>query len=201
MWHVDIYLCVNSKSVCCSLRLAPTMIIITLVIPLTSTPLCDCLIRAAAIGHLPKMPWMQRSWMWDLVGSSYECVTRCGQASCKDGFKDGMPKGTKQVLEERSINTTHMVAEDLRTVLSWHNDFRNEKTIVEHYLNGRGHLVMFVPNFIANLIPLSEFGDKRKCTAASSKYSNFTLARLCQNVGPALDSISTDLIRKYFRKV
>ena len=45
-------------------------------------------------------------------------------------------------------------------------------------------------NFIANLIPLSEFGDKRKCTATSSKYSNFTLARLCQNVGPALDSIS-----------
>ena len=35
----------------------------------------------------------------------------------------------------------------------------------------------------------------------SRKYSNFPLARLQQIVDPALDSFSTDLILKYFRKV
>lgn len=34
----------------------------------------------------------------------------------------------------------------------------------------------------------------------SHKYSNFTLARSA-NCGPGIDSVSTDLILKYFRKV
>ena len=38
-------------------------------------------------------------------------------------FDDGTPKGMKQVSEESSINTTCTVAEDMRTVLSWHDDF------------------------------------------------------------------------------
>lgn len=63
-------------------------------------------------------------------------------------YDDGTPKGMKQVLEERGINTARMVAEDMRTVLSWHDDFRKEKTIIEHYLNGRGtpcHVYSKVP--------------------------------------------------------
>ena len=37
-------------------------------------------------------------------------------------FDDGTPKGMKQVLEESGINTALMVAEDMRTVLSWHDE-------------------------------------------------------------------------------
>ena len=73
----------------------------------------------------------------------------------------------KQVLEERGINTTRIVAENTRTVLLWHDNFQNEKTIVEHYLNGRGHIVVFVPKFHCELNPIERVGDKRKCTAAS----------------------------------
>ena len=114
-------------------------------------------------------------------------------------YDDGTPKGMKQVLEERGINTARMVAEDMRTVLSWHDDFRKEKTIVEHYLNGRGHLVMFIPKFHCELNPIERVWGQAK--VYSRKHSNFTLARLRQIVDPALDSVSTDLIRKYFRKV
>ena len=32
-------------------------------------------------------------------------------------------------------------------------------------------------------------------------HSNFTLAKLRENINPALDSLSVDLIKKYFRKV
>ena len=38
-------------------------------------------------------------------------------------YDDGTPKGMKQVLEERGINTACMVAEDMETVLSWYDDF------------------------------------------------------------------------------
>ena len=48
-------------------------------------------------------------------------------------FDDGTPKGMKRVLEERGINTSRMLADDMRIVLSFHDDFRNEETIVEHY--------------------------------------------------------------------
>ena len=114
-------------------------------------------------------------------------------------FDDGTPKGMKRVLEERGINTSRMVGEDMRTVLSWHDDFKNEKTIVEHYLNGRGHIVLFIPKFHCELNPIERVWGQAK--VYSRKYSNFTVARLRQIVNPALDSVSTELIRKYFRKI
>ena len=63
----------------------------------------------------------------------------------------GPPKGINQVLEERGNNTTHVVAKDM-IALSWHNDdFQNKKMIIEHYLNGRGQLVMVILKFHCEL--------------------------------------------------
>ena len=39
--------------------------------------------------------------------------------------EDGTPKGMKMVLEERGINTRCMNADNMRVVLSYHDDFRN----------------------------------------------------------------------------
>ena len=61
--------------------------------------------------------------------------------------EDGTPKGMKMVLEERGINTRRMNADDMHVVLSYHDDFHKEKIIVEHYLEGRGDVVFFVPKF------------------------------------------------------
>jgi transposase len=44
-----------------------------------------------------------------------------------------------------------MLADDMRVVLSNHEDFANEKTIVEHFLHDRGHLAFFVPKFHCEL--------------------------------------------------
>ena len=90
-----------------------------------------------------------------------------------------------------------MVAEDMRTVMSWH--FRTEKTTVEHYLIERGHVVMFIPKFHCELNPIERVWGQSK--VYSRMYTNFTLPRLRSIVNPALDSVSADLIRKYFRKV
>ena len=51
----------------------------------------------------------------------------------------GVPKGMKKILEERGISTSRMKADDMRTVLSFHDDFQNEKTLVEQFIIEKGH--------------------------------------------------------------
>ena len=112
---------------------------------------------------------------------------------------DGTAKGLKTILAERGINTATMKANDMRVVLSNHDDFVNEKTIVEHYIKRRGHVAIFVPKFHCELNPIERVWgqSKRYCRA----YTNFTLPKLREILHPALDSVSVDLIRKYFRKI
>ncbi len=113
--------------------------------------------------------------------------------------RHGIPKGMKQILKERGINTERMLADDMRIVLANHEDFRREKTIVEHFLSNQGHTVLFVPKFHCELNPIERVWGQAK--VYTQMYTNFTLHRLRVNVNPALDSVSTDLIRKYFRRV
>ena len=112
--------------------------------------------------------------------------------------EDGVPKGMKQVLRERGINTERMVADDMRVVLSMHDDFRKEQTIVEQFLTAQGHQVFFIPKFHCELNPIERVWGQAK--VYSRKHTNFTLPRLRLIIRPALDSVSLDLIRKYFRK-
>ena len=58
---------------------------------------------------------------------------------------------------------------------------------------------MFLPKFHCVLNPNERVWCQAKCH--SRQYTNYTLVRLRNIVNPALDSVSTDLIRKYFRKV
>ena len=88
-------------------------------------------------------------------------------------FSDGTPKGMKEVLEERGINTSRMVAEDMRTVLSWHDDFWNVR-------------------LLWNIIREEE-GTERvwgQAKVYSRIRSNFTLSGLRQIINPALDLYS-----------
>lgn len=112
---------------------------------------------------------------------------------------DGTPKGMKLVLKERGINTATLKGDDMRTILSFHHDFRTERTLVEQFILDQGHQVIFLPKFHCELNPIERvWGQaKRHCR----QYSNYTLARLRNIIHPALDSVSTDLIRKYFRKI
>lgn len=113
-------------------------------------------------------------------------------------FSDGTPKGMKKILEERGINTSTLKAGDMRTILSNHYDFSNEKTVVEHFLFNRGHQVIFIPKFHCELNPIERvWGQAKRYTRS---YTNFTLPGLKKIIEPALDSVTIDKIRKYFRK-
>ena len=108
---------------------------------------------------------------------------------------EGVAKGLRTILQERGINTSTMRADDMRVVLSNHEDFVNEKTIVEHFLSERGHLAYFLPKFHCDIERV--WGQAEVYCRA---HINFTLMKLRQIINPALDSVSVDLIRKYARK-
>ena len=111
--------------------------------------------------------------------------------------ENGVPKGMRKVLEERGIPTC-MNADDMRVVLTNHEDFRTEKTIVEHYLTDLGHLVVFIPKFHCEFNPIERLWGQAKVYCRT--YTNFTLRHLREIINPALDEMSTDTICKYFRK-
>ena len=90
------------------------------------------------------------------------------------------------------------MADDMRVVLSNHDDFKNEDTSVERYLKGRGHLVHFLPKFHCELNAIERVWGQAKVYGRA--YTNFTLAKLRQVINPALDSVTVDLICKYCRK-
>ena len=58
---------------------------------------------------------------------------------------DGSAKGLRTILAEHGINTARMKADDMRTVLSNDDDFINEKTNVEQYIESRGRICLFLP--------------------------------------------------------
>ena len=77
----------------------------------------------------------------------------------------------KQILKKRGINTEKMVADDMRTVLANHDDFRMEQTIVERFLSDRGHIVLFVPKFHCELNPIERVWGQAK--VYTRMYTNF----------------------------
>ena len=109
---------------------------------------------------------------------------------------DGVAKGMKAVLEERGVNTERMKAEDMRMVLSFHDDFVKEKTMVEKLITEKGHRCVYLPKFHCELNPIERVWGQAK--VYSRAHTNFTLAGLRSIIDPALDSVSTDLMRKYF---
>ena len=112
---------------------------------------------------------------------------------------EGVPKGMKAILEEWGINTSRMKADDMRTVLFFHDDFASEKTLAERFIVNNGHKCFYLPKFHCELNPIERVWGQAK--VYSRAHTNFTLVGLRSIVNPALDSVSTDLMRKYFRRV
>ena len=59
-------------------------------------------------------------------------------------FRDGTAKGMKKILLERGIDTTNMVADQMRELLAKHPDFRDEKNMTETMLVKEGHIPIFL---------------------------------------------------------
>ena len=113
--------------------------------------------------------------------------------------QNGVAKGMRKVLEERGDNVTGMKADDMRKTLKSMHDFKYEKTKVEKLVTDRGHRCIFIPKYHCELNPIERvWGHAKQYTRTHCDYSFRGLKR---TIGPALNSVSTDLMRKYFRRV
>ena len=78
-----------------------------------------------------------------------------------------------------------MKADDMRTVLLYHEDFVTEDTIVESYLKGWGHKAYFLPKFHCELNPIERVWAQAKVYCRA--YTNFTAYREGHKAGKAVE--------------
>ena len=117
----------------------------------------------------------------------------------KMNFSLGVPKGLRVVLEERGINTKGLGASEMRGILSQHDDFKNEKSKIERYLEGKGDAVHLLPKYHCELNPIERvWAQSKRYTKA---YCNYSIISLQKNITPALESVSLENIQNYFSKV
>ena len=110
--------------------------------------------------------------------------------------ESGVPKGMCIVLEERGVNTVGMKVKDMRDMLKSFPDFKSQKTILEDYIEGRGHICMYFPKFHCELNPIERvWCQSKKYTRA---YADGTIRKLRKIVPEGLDSVTLEQIRKYF---
>ena len=113
-------------------------------------------------------------------------------------FVIGVPKGMKIVLEERGINTSSLLKEDMQQILRNHEDFRNEMPRIVHFLEERGHVALFLPKFHPELNPIERVWAQSKVyTKAHCKY---TFPSLRNTIPIGLDTVTLENIQKYHRK-
>lgn len=115
-------------------------------------------------------------------------------------FALGIAKGLRAVLEERGVSTANMNADEMRQVLGRHPDFKNEKSRIERFLvEERGHITYMLPKYHCELNPIERvWAQSKRHTKAYCKYN---IRSLRNTVIPALETVSTENIRNYFRKV
>ena len=111
-------------------------------------------------------------------------------------FDDGTPKGMKQVLEERGVDTAGMLGADMRETLREFDDFNSQKTLVEELVEGRGHIAYFIPKYHCELNPIERVWCHSK--KYISAHNNGTITRLRKILPTALDTVDKDLISKFF---
>ena len=111
--------------------------------------------------------------------------------------RDEVPRGMKAILEERGVDTMGMKGNEMRQRLKSYPDFQNQKTVLEEYVEQRGHLCLFYPKFHCELSPIERvWCESKKYTRA---HVNGTILRLRKIVPEGLDSVSVEQIEKYFR--
>ena len=111
---------------------------------------------------------------------------------------NGEPKGMRQVLKERGIDTRKMKKEDMIKELNKWDDFKNEKSQVEKELARFGHRVLFLPKYHPELNPIERVWGRVK--VYTRDHCDYTFTGLQNTIVPAFNSVTPDLIRKYFRK-
>ena len=132
-----------------------------------------------------KQPFL-RDTIWD--GKLQKLVT-----------EEGIQKGLKSLLEERGVNTAKLKKDEMIKIVEEMRDFKFQKTKVEEMILSKGHRVMFIPKFHCELNPIERVWCHAK--QYTRTHCDYTFAGLEKTIDAALNSMTVELVRKYFRKV
>ena len=114
-------------------------------------------------------------------------------------FALGIPKGMRIILQERGIAPATLKGNDMREILSNHDDFKNEVPRVIQYLRSKGHEAFFLPKFHPELNPIERvWAQSKQYTKAYCKY---TLPSLRKTIPDGLlNTVSQENIKNFHRK-
>ncbi|KAF8496041.1 hypothetical protein JB92DRAFT_3126295 [Gautieria morchelliformis] len=113
-----------------------------------------------------------QEWEWDKLTDN--CKGKVPVGKCKDCTKSQVKKDAeRRVAEAEAIGQEDTVAEEdiarsqepeaIRSKNDWccmyrvlllQEDFANKKSMLQHYIEGRGHICMFLPKFHCELNPI-----------------------------------------------
>jgi len=94
----------------------------------------------------------------------------------KFNYAIGLPKGLRNVLEERQVDTTGMSADQMREILRQHQDFKEEKCRIERLLDNK-HIAYFLPKYHCELNPIERvWAQAKRYSKAYCKYSIVSLS-------------------------
>ena len=113
-------------------------------------------------------------------------------------FNLGIPKGMKQILKERGIDTDRLTAPAMRDILRSHEDFKNEKPKVIQFLESKGHTAIFLPKFHPEINPIERVWAMSK--QYTKAYCKYTLPSLRNTIPLGLNSVAVENIRNFHRK-
>lgn len=85
-------------------------------------------------------------------------------------------RGLIQILRERGIDVRGMKLNDLRAEIDTHADFHEEKSLVETFINGRGHGCIMLPKLHCELNSIEQCWAQAKCFCRS--HCNYSLPGL-----------------------
>lgn len=112
---------------------------------------------------------------------------------------DATPKRAAMVLEERGIRTSMLKLEQLTTILSQHDNFKNEKSSLETMLSGKGHTAIFLPKFHCELNGIEQvWGHSKHITHV---YCNYSIVSLHETAPWSPNSIPVETISNYIKKI
>ena len=98
----------------------------------------------------------------------------------------------RQVLQERGVNTNGMNGDEMRKILAGMDDFKNEKSVVKHYIIHKGHITVFLPKFHPELNPIERvWAQLKRYKKSNCKYS---IQSLRKSISDSYDSVALENI-------
>jgi len=120
-----------------------------------------------------------------------------GERVTQKMHQDGVAKGLKKVLEERGLLKEGMLKADMIKVLEQQPDFKEQKPMLQEWIERRGHVCIFFPKFHPELSFIEMVWSSWK--RLLRRRCDYTMEGLRKNVVQCLKAIGVQEMRAFER--